>query len=209
MIFSCTLTFTEMGRFDSIEWEIVQSTDDTSNLGAVNFLIGVTSTSLPLTFMGTTFQASTTFHSTMISSTLTVVIPAQLNGLIIVCLGGGIQNSTSTITITSEYVSCYCSLSGCFRCVVCAGSPPVSPRTAQLSNFQNNSNTAMATLQWDTPDGSAVDNYSVTISPPADPLPVIITFPMPSLTLTLKYNCLLYTSPSPRDATLSRMPSSA
>ena len=25
----------------------------------------------------------------------------------------------------------------------------------------------------------------------------------------LKYNCLLYTSPSPRDATLSRMPSSA
>ena len=26
---------------------------------------------------------------------------------------------------------------------------------------------------------------------------------------TVKYNCLLYTSPSPRDATLSRMPSSA
>ena len=28
-------------------------------------------------------------------------------------------------------------------------------------------------------------------------------------TLESKYNCLLYTSPSPRDATLSRMPSSA
>ena len=27
--------------------------------------------------------------------------------------------------------------------------------------------------------------------------------------VALKYNCLLYTSPSPRDATLSRMPSSA
>ena len=27
--------------------------------------------------------------------------------------------------------------------------------------------------------------------------------------LTESYNCLLYTSPSPRDATLSRMPSSA
>ena len=27
--------------------------------------------------------------------------------------------------------------------------------------------------------------------------------------LVLPYNCLLYTSPSPRDATLSRMPSSA
>ena len=26
---------------------------------------------------------------------------------------------------------------------------------------------------------------------------------------TVKYHCLLYTSPSPRDATLSRMPSSA
>ena len=73
---------------------------------------------------------------------------------------------------------------------MCAGSPPVSPRSPQLSNFLNNSNTAMATLQWDTPDGSAVDNYSVTISPPADPLPVIIAFPMPSLTLTLQYNTL-------------------
>ena len=29
------------------------------------------------------------------------------------------------------------------------------------------------------------------------------------LQLALYYNCLLYTSPSPRDATLSRMPSSA
>ena len=73
---------------------------------------------------------------------------------------------------------------------MCAGSLPDSPRSPQLRNFQNNSNTGMATLQWDTPDGSAVDNYSVTISPPADPLPVIITFPMPSLTLTLKYNTL-------------------
>ena len=107
MIFSCTLTFTEMGRFDIIEWEIVQPTDDTLNLGAVNFIKDVTSTSLPLTFMGTTFQASATFHSTVISSTLTVVIPAQLNGLIIVCQGGGIQNSTSTITITSECVEGY------------------------------------------------------------------------------------------------------
>ena len=34
--------------------------------------------------------------------------------------------------------------------------------------------------------------------------------PGPStVTLTVSYNCLLYTSPSPRDATLSRMPSSA
>ena len=30
-----------------------------------------------------------------------------------------------------------------------------------------------------------------------------------SLTATYRYTCLLYTSPSPRDATLSRMPSSA
>ena len=29
------------------------------------------------------------------------------------------------------------------------------------------------------------------------------------LPITLDYGCLLYTSPSPRDATLSRMPSSA
>ena len=31
----------------------------------------------------------------------------------------------------------------------------------------------------------------------------------PSIADSLGYNCLLYTSPSPRDATLSRMPSSA
>ena len=31
----------------------------------------------------------------------------------------------------------------------------------------------------------------------------------PNLKLTIAYPCLLYTSPSPRDATLSRMPSSA
>ena len=108
VLFSCTLRFPEMSGFDNIEWEIVQSTDDTSNLGAVIFLKDVTSTSLRLTFMGTTFQASATFHSTVISSTLTVVIPAQLNGLIIVCHSGGIQNSTSAITVTSECVSCYC-----------------------------------------------------------------------------------------------------
>ena len=33
--------------------------------------------------------------------------------------------------------------------------------------------------------------------------------PSPYADVPLDYNCLLYTSPSPRDATLSRMPSSA
>ena len=32
---------------------------------------------------------------------------------------------------------------------------------------------------------------------------------MEELTTTFRYNCLLYTSPSPRDGLLSRMPSSA
>ena len=36
-----------------------------------------------------------------------------------------------------------------------------------------------------------------------------ITEPITSPTFTLVCDCLLYTSPSPRDATLSRMPSSA
>ena len=31
----------------------------------------------------------------------------------------------------------------------------------------------------------------------------------PAAAINVSYNCLLYTSPSPRDATLSRMPSSA
>ena len=38
---------------------------------------------------------------------------------------------------------------------------------------------------------------------------VIYIFDHPSGSMTLYYDCLLYTSPSPRDATLSRMPSSA
>ena len=33
--------------------------------------------------------------------------------------------------------------------------------------------------------------------------------PMADMTGRMAYTCLLYTSPSPRDATLSRMPSSA
>ena len=38
---------------------------------------------------------------------------------------------------------------------------------------------------------------------------VIVVIPMYNLGGVLNRNCLLYTSPSPRDATLSRMPSSA
>ena len=37
----------------------------------------------------------------------------------------------------------------------------------------------------------------------------LITQIVTGLTLAMHYICLLYTSPSPRDATLSRMPSSA
>ena len=44
-------------------------------------------------------------------------------------------------------------------------------------------------------------NCTVDISPPED-----VVSPLP---LEWLYGCLLYTSPSPRDATLSRMPSSA
>ena len=40
-------------------------------------------------------------------------------------------------------------------------------------------------------------------------VPEIIAENMPIYDRDLSYNCLLYTSPSPRDATLSRMPSSA
>ena len=56
---------------------------------------------------------------------------------------------------------------------------------------------------------STVDNASHTLKD------VNIDFSVPSLSQpisidgSLIYNCLLYTSPSPRDATLSRMPSSA
>ena len=40
-------------------------------------------------------------------------------------------------------------------------------------------------------------------------VPYLITLALVALNFVLVYFCLLYTSPSPRDATLSRMPSSA
>ena len=50
------------------------------------------------------------------------------------------------------------------------------------------------------------------VSPPKDMLPFstdwFLTW-QPNIHSSLFINCLLYTSPSPRDATLSRMPSSA
>ena len=54
-------------------------------------------------------------------------------------------------------------------------------------------------------DGSDVRLYTVTLSSAA-----IVHNPVfNSNVVGLKYNCLLYTSPSPRDRSLSRMPSSA
>ena len=37
----------------------------------------------------------------------------------------------------------------------------------------------------------------------------LVTMIITGIVLSMNYTCLLYTSPSPRDATLSRMPSSA
>ena len=59
-------------------------------------------------------------------------------------------------------------------------------------------------------DGAVVDGDSVSISTP--PIPAVVSVGAGvdgDGVITTARTCLLYTSPSPRDATLSRMPSSA
>ena len=69
---------------------------------------------------------------------------------------------------------------------------------------------AMATLVPDTPDPLAVTTHYLRPGLPgtmADLHANVVRFGRRTSTVT--GTCLLYTSPSPRDATLSRMPSSA
>ena len=53
-------------------------------------------------------------------------------------------------------------------------------------------------------DTNELENNSIVVSPE-----LLWSADRGQTSLTLNYSCLLYTSPSPRDATLSRMPSSA
>ena len=50
---------------------------------------------------------------------------------------------------------------------------------------------------------------TITISGPFNPGPLTLTITWEDGAQTLTYTCLLYTSPSPRDLSTSRMPSSA
>ena len=56
-----------------------------------------------------------------------------------------------------------------------------------IATFQNSSNSSMVTLQWDAPVGSAVDNYSIAISP--NPLSgALLSTTATQTTITLQYN---------------------
>ena len=87
------------------------------------------------------------------------------------------------------------------------GSPPITPCTPQLTEIITNPLTNAVANGTDgftvTPTTSTI--YEIT-SRGFCGAPGIGSF---SDEITLRYDCLLYTSPSPRDATLSRMPSSA
>ena len=73
-------------------------------------------------------------------------------------------------------------------------------------NYQNNldiwANKNLNTKERQAPEQSYVNNVFSNITGHYDQMNTIMTLGMHHL-------CLLYTSPSPRDATLSRMPSSA
>ena len=73
-------------------------------------------------------------------------------------------------------------------------------------NIGNSTNSGCAPTTVNFINGSSnATSYEWNFGDPASGAANISTLENPSHT----YNCLLYTSPSPRDATLSRMPSSA
>ena len=72
-----------------------------------------------------------------------------------------------------------------------------------------------AIYRWDIDNDGSADDVTQASAEPVTVLEPVISVSksaddsVPHLGQTLTYTCLLYTSPSPRDATLSRMPSSA
>ena len=78
---------------------------------------------------------------------------------------------------------------------------PFGEDVDQLKEILADHMDAARALSIDASAGSIDLNAVDVISP--------VTRPTRLLCLGLNYYCLLYTSPSPRDATLSRMPSSA
>ena len=95
-----------------------------------------------------------------------------------------------------------------------ADSPPRWPTGFSVDYLDANSNqwTHFSTNAWPAPPAGCPDRPSSAHNAcrgPNDPVRRHDTAHSCSLHSRLQESCLLYTSPSPRDATLSRMPSSA
>ena len=82
-----------------------------------------------------------------------------------------------------------------------------------VANFGQDSSFASTKTAQGNQDGNGIGDFYYT--PPTGFL-ALCTKNLPDVAVvpsehfnTITYTCLLYTSPSPRDATLSRMPSSA
>ena len=80
--------------------------------------------------------------------------------------------------------------------------PEMQARIAQI--IEGAKQKAAAEFQPESPHQAAIARPAVPQAPPAPAPPSLMDH-----TIALRQDCLLYTSPSPRDATLSRMPSSA
>ena len=78
--------------------------------------------------------------------------------------------------------------------------PPEQPKTLPLRQQERRSKASVALLEEET-SSKLNNNISGVVTRPFEP--------SQSAEKPKPRNCLLYTSPSPRDATLSRMPSSA
>ena len=86
--------------------------------------------------------------------------------------------------------------------------------TLQVYSY-NRCSTCRKALAWLTERGIAHEVHDITLTPPSKDMLVAAHQSLGDRKLLFNTSgqsyraCLLYTSPSPRDATLSRMPSSA
>ena len=120
------------------------------------------------------------------------------------------NTASASVTIT-EPAALNVSVTSLGSSTVCSGSTvslSMSTYASPVNTYQwSDANGAISGATSSTYTATASGTYSLTVTTPAGCSATSSGFAVTILTVSTP--CLLYTSPSPRDATLSRMPSSA
>ena len=139
---------------------------------------------LPIGVEGFMFQAARTeFSSNSLISTLTTVTELSLlNGTVVRCIGDATESLT--IIFAGETYSLIIS-----TMILSLTEPPTSPSAPTVISQQNQPNSSIITLDWDSPSstGGVSVSYVLTISPtPLSGSPV--TVETTSAQITVSYN---------------------